>query len=268
MSPDTRPSAWSATEAPSWQINSSPQVFADLTPTSLSDISKVQTVRSKHNDTASLQGRIDVLIQGIQGQQADNVSSQNVGLRAQPTSGDYDSLDVTGDRIDSFDIKGDDDLVEGSVSGSTSAPIYSFGTTPSVHDVSSLAHVTSGSGIADNDADERTSNGGAFKTTSPESVAQQPLQMRTGPGVLGHSCGANARAHQGRVADASPHGMESENTAGNLSRAEVPLEAKPSSDDVRVEASPKHDDSHVPRVELSDEAAKAIKDEMEALQLD
>ena len=158
--------------------------------------------------------------------------------------------------------------MEGSVSGSTSAPIYSFGTTPSVHDVSSLAHVTSGSGIADNDADERTSNGGAFKTTSPESVAQQPLQIQTGPGVLSHSCGANARAHQGRVADASSHEREYERTAGDLFRAEAPLEAKPSSDDVRVKASPKHDDSHVPRVELSDEAAKAIKDEMEALQLD
>ena len=91
--------------------------------------------------------------------------------------------------------------------------------------------------------------------------------MRTGPRVLGHSCGADARAHQGRVTDVSPHKMESERTAGNLFRAEVPLEAKPSSDDVRVEASPKHDDSHVPQVELSDEASKAIKDEVKALQL-
>ena len=56
--------------------------------------------------------------------------------------------------------------MDGSVSGSMSAPIYSFGTKPSVHDVSSLAHVTSGSGIADNDADEQTRTaGGAFKTT-------------------------------------------------------------------------------------------------------
>ena len=84
-------------------------------------------------------------------------------MRAQPISGDYDSLDITGDRIDSSGIKGDDNLVEGLVSGSTSAPIYSFGTKPSVHDVSLLAHVTSGSDIADNDADERTRTpGGAF----------------------------------------------------------------------------------------------------------
>ena len=125
--------------------------------------------------------------------------------------------------------------MDGLVSGSTSAPIYSFGTKPSVYDVSSLAHVTSGSGIADNDADERTRTpGGAFKNTSPESLTQQPLQMRTGPRVLGHSCRADARAHQRRVADASPHEMESERTAGDLFRAEVPLEAKPSSDDVRV----------------------------------
>ena len=60
LSPDTRPSAWSATEAPSWQFGSSPQVLADLTSAGLSDISKAQTVRSKHNDTASLQGRISV----------------------------------------------------------------------------------------------------------------------------------------------------------------------------------------------------------------
>ena len=59
--------------------------------------------------------------------------------------------------------------VEGLVSGSMSAPIYSFGTKPLVHDVSSLAHVTSGSGIADNDADERTSNGGAFNTIAAAS---------------------------------------------------------------------------------------------------
>ena len=72
LSPDTHPSTWSATKAPSWQINSSPQVLADLTSAGLSDISKAQTVRSKYNDTASLQGRISVLVQGIKDQRLES----------------------------------------------------------------------------------------------------------------------------------------------------------------------------------------------------
>ena len=46
--------------------------------------------------------------------------------------------------------------MDGSVSGSANTPVYSFGTTqPSVHDVSSIARVLSGSGIANDDADEQ-----------------------------------------------------------------------------------------------------------------
>ena len=70
--PDQRSSAWSATEPPSWQIHSTLPVLHELTHAGLSDISQVQIARSKHNDTASLQGWISVLVQGIKDQRLES----------------------------------------------------------------------------------------------------------------------------------------------------------------------------------------------------
>ena len=85
-------------------------VSQELTSAGLSDVSQVHTVRSRHNDTTSLQSRINVLVQGIKDQRlnSDGDPSLPEGLQAQLTSDDYDSPDTSGGNVS----------VDGSVSGS------------------------------------------------------------------------------------------------------------------------------------------------------